>query len=100
MYIQKLDARRGNMKAELKTLGCVISLNKSFFKTRDLTNMLGIKPKGRHKLSHVLEALVNQRLIEIYHRNSRNLYHIPVWKKLLDAYYESLWNYVSYHPQT
>ena len=95
MYVHKLDTKKGNMRAELKTLGCVISLNKSFFKTRDLTNMLGLKPRGRHKLSHTLEALVSQKLIEIYHRNSRNLYHIPIRKKLLDAYYEALWSQVS-----
>ena len=83
-----------NSKEILKTIGYVISLNKIYFKAKDLTNMLGIKPKGRHKLSWSLDTLVNHKLIEIYHKNSRNLYHIPVQKKLLDAYYESLWNHV------
>ena len=81
----------------MKTIGYVISLNKDYFKAKDLTNMLGIKPKGRHKMSHSLETLVSHKLIEIYHKNNRNLYHIPVQKRLLDAYYESLWNHVQNH---
>jgi len=78
----------------LKIIGYVISLNKRYFKAKDLTNMLGIKSKGRHKLSHSLETLVSLNLVEIYYKNNRNLYHIPVQKRLLDVYYESLWNYV------
>jgi len=78
----------------LKIIGYVISLNKRYFKAKDLTNMLGIKSKGRHKLSHSLETLVSHKLVEIYYKNNRNLYHIPVQKRLLDAYYECLWNYV------
>lgn len=81
-------------KEILKTIGYVLSLNKTYFKAKDLTNMLGIKPKGRHKLSWSLKTLVNHKLIEIYHKNSRNLYHIPFEKRLLDAYHENLWNNV------
>ena len=78
----------------LKIIGYVISLNKRYFKTKDLTNMLGIKSKGRHKLSHSLETLVSHNLVEIYYKNNRNLYHIPVQKRLLDVYYECHWTYV------
>jgi len=93
MYVHQCDVGKEKSREILKTIGYVISLNKSYFKVRDLTNMLAIKPNGRHKLSHSLKTLVNQKLIEIYHKNSRNLYYIPVQKKLLDAYYESLWNH-------
>ncbi|UCE44260.1 MAG: hypothetical protein JSV57_01880, partial [Candidatus Bathyarchaeota archaeon] len=82
----------------LKTIGYVISVNKEYFKAKDLTNMLGIKPKGRHRLSHSLTILVYSRLIEIYHKNNRNLYHIPVLERLLDAYYQSLWSHVQDSP--
>ncbi|MFQ6064198.1 MAG: hypothetical protein ACE5L6_01865 [Candidatus Bathyarchaeia archaeon] len=78
----------------MKTIGYVISLNKDYFRVKDVTNMLGIKPKGRHKISRSLKTLVSHRLIEIYHKNSRNLYHIPDQKDLLDIYYESLWNQI------
>ncbi len=81
-------------KEILKTIGYVLSLNKSYFKAKDLTNMLGVKPKGRHKLSWSLKTLVDHKLIEIYHKNSRNLYHIPFEKRLLDTYHENLWNHV------
>jgi len=81
----------------LKTIGYVISLNKNYFKAKDLTNMLGIKPKGRHKLSHSLKTLIRHELIVIFRRNNRNLYHIPVQERLLDAYYESLWDHVQNH---
>ena len=97
MYVYQCDVGKENSRENLKTIGYVISLNKSYFKVKDLTNMLGIKPNGRHKLSHSLKTLVNQKLIEIYHKNSRNLYYIPVQKELLDAYYESLWNHVENH---
>lgn len=80
-------------KEILKTIGYVLSLNKSYFKAKDLTNMLGVKPKGRHKLSWSLKTLVDHKLIEIYHKNSRNLYRISVEKTLVDAYYETLWNH-------
>lgn len=76
----------------MKTIGYVISLNKNYFKVKDLTNMLGIKTNGRHRLSYSLKALISQELIEIHHKNDRNTYYIPVQEKLLDAYYESLWN--------
>ena len=76
----------------LKTIGYVISLNKDYFRVKDVTNMLGLKPKGRHKISRTLKTLVNHRLIEIYHKNSRNLYYIPIQKEILDAYYKCLWN--------
>lgn len=97
MHVHQCDVEKENSREILKTIGYVISLNKSYFKVKDLTNMLAIKPNGRHKLSHSLKTLVNQKLIEIYHKNSRNLYYIPVQKKLLDAYYESLWNHASNH---
>ena len=93
MHVHQCDVGKENSREILKTVGYVISLNKSYFKVKDLTNMLAIKPNGRHKLSRSLKTLVNQKLIEIYHKNSRNLYYIPVQKKLLDAYYESLWNH-------
>jgi len=86
--------KREDSREILKIIGYVISLNKSYFKARDLTNMLGIRSRGRHRLSHSLKTLVSRRLIEIYYRNDRNLYHIPAQKKLLDAYYEFLWNNV------
>jgi hypothetical protein len=89
--------RKENSREILKTIGYVISLNKNYFKVKDLTNMLGIKPKGRHKLSHSLKTLVSRELIVIYYKNSRNFYHIPVQKRLLDAYYESLWDHVQNH---
>ena len=54
--------------------------------------MLAIKTNGRHKLSHSLKTLVNQKLIELYHKNSPKLYYTPVQKKLLDAYYETFGN--------
>jgi len=97
MHVHQCDVEKENSREILKTIGYVISLNKSYFKVKDLTNMLAIKPNGRHKLSHSLKTLVNQKLIEIYHKNSRNLYYIPVQKKLLDAYYESLWNHAPNH---
>lgn len=95
--------RRGNsaksesLKELLKVAGYVISLNKAFFKAKDLTNLLGIKPKGRHKLSWDLNALLSRGLIEIYHKNSRNLYHIQYPKKLIDTYHEALWTCVLEH---
>jgi len=76
----------------LRTIGYVISLNKSYFRVKDVTNMLGTKPKGRHRISHSLKTLARHRLIEIYHKNSRNFYYLPVPKDLQDAYYECLWN--------
>ena len=91
MYVHQSEEE--SSKGILKILDYVISLNKDYFKARDLANMLGIKPKGRHKLSHSVETLVRRRLIEIYHKNSRNLYYIPIRKRLVDAYYESLWNH-------
>jgi len=97
MYINQCDVGKENLREILKTIGYVISLNKSYFKVKDLTNMLAIKPNGRHKLSHSLKTLVSQKLIEVYHKSSRNLYYIPVQKKLLDAYYESLWNHTPNH---
>lgn len=97
MHVHQCDVEKEKSRETLKTIGYVISLNKSYFKVKDLTNMLAIKPNGRHKLSRSLKTLVNQKLIEIYHKNSRNLYYIPVQKKLLDAYYESLWNHASNH---
>ena len=93
MHAHQCDVEKENSKEILKTIGYVISLNKSYFKVKDLTNMLAIKPNGRHKLSRSLKPLVSQKLIEIYHKNSRNVYYIPVQKKLLDAYYEYLWNH-------
>ena len=92
MYVHQRGVKKENSREILKAIGYVISLNKSYFKVKDLTNMLTIKPNGRHRLSRSLKTLVNQKLIEIYDKNSRNLYYIPVQKKLLDAYYESLWN--------
>lgn len=97
MYINQCDVGKENLKEILKTIGYIISLNKSYFKVKDLTNMLAIKPNGRHRLSHSLKTLVSQKLIEVYHKSSRNLYYIPVQKKLLDAYYEFLWNHTSNH---
>lgn len=97
MYVHQCDVGKENSREILKTIGYVISLNKSYFKVRDLTNMLAIKPNGRHRLSRSLKVLINQKLIEIYHKNSRNLYYVPVQKKLLDAYYESLWNHAPNH---
>lgn len=97
MYVHQCDVEKEKSREILKTAGYVISLNKSYFKAKDLTNMLAIKPNGRHKLSHSLKTLVNQKLIEIYHKNSRNLYYVPVQKKLLDAYYESLWSHTPNH---
>ena len=76
----------------MKTIGYVISLNKDYFRVKDVTNMLGLKPKGRLKLSRSLKTLVGYKLIELYHKNSRNFYYIPVQKRLLDVYYEALWN--------
>ena len=76
----------------LRTIGYEISLNKSYFRVKDVSNMLGTKPKGRHRISHSLKTLARHRLIEIYHKNSRNFYCIPVQKDLQDAYYECLWN--------
>jgi predicted MarR family transcription regulator len=75
----------------LKIIGYVVSLKKDYFRVKDLTNMLGIKTNGRHKLSYSLKALISQELIEIHQKNDRNTYYIPVQEKLLDAYYESLW---------
>ena len=97
MYVCQREVRRDNSREILKTIGYVISLNKKYFKVKDLTNMLGIRSQGRHKLSYSLKALLNDELIEIYHKNSRNLYYIPAQKRLLDAYYESLWNLVLDH---
>lgn len=94
MYASQYDPKREDSREVLKTIGYVISLNKDYFRVKDVTNMLGIKPKGRHKISRSLKTLVSHRLIEIYHKNSRNLYHIPDQKDLLDIYYESLWNQI------
>jgi hypothetical protein len=94
MHVQQRDTEAENGSKEiLKTIGYVVSLKKIYFKTRDLTNMLGVKPEGRHKLSRSLRSLLNRNLIEIYHKNSRNLYRIPVEKTLVDAYYKVLWNH-------
>jgi hypothetical protein len=93
MHVYQCDIGKENSREILKTTGYVISLNKDYFRVKDLTNMLGIKPKGRHKLSRSLKTLVSHKLIEIYHKNSRNLYYIPVQKDLLDAYYEVLWSH-------
>lgn len=94
MHVQQRDTEAENPSKEiLKTIGYVVSLKKIYFKTKDLTNMLGVKPEGRHKLSWSLRRLLNRNLIEIYHKNSRNLYRIPVEKTLVDAYYETLWNH-------
>ena len=97
MHVPQCDVEKEKSREILKTIGYVISLNKSYFKVKDLTNMLTIKPNGRHKLSRSLKTLVSKKLIEIYHKNSRNLYYIPVQKKLLNAYYESLWNHTPNH---
>jgi len=48
MYIHQCNAGEENSKGILKTLSYIVSLNKNYFKAKDLTNMLGIKPKGRH----------------------------------------------------
>lgn len=94
MHIHQRPAgREKDTKEILKIIGYVVTLKKSYFKAKDLTNMLGIKPRGRHKLSWSLRRLLNHRLIEIYHKNSRNLYHIPVEKRLVDAYHENLWSH-------
>ena len=92
MPTHQCDIRKENSREILKTIGYVISLNKNYFKVKDLTNMLGIKTNGRHRLSYSLKALISQELIEIYRKNDRNIYYIPVQEKLLDAYYESLWD--------
>jgi hypothetical protein len=97
MCAHEWEVEKGSSREILKTIGYVISLNKNYFKVKNLTNMLGIKTKGRHKMSRSLKTLVGQKLIEVYHKNSRNLYYIPVQKELLDAYYESLWNHVENH---
>jgi predicted MarR family transcription regulator len=92
MHTHQCDIRKEGSREILKTIGYVISLNKHYFKVKDLTNMLGIKPNGRHRLSYSLKALIRQELIEIYRKNDRNIYYIPVRGKLLDAYYSSLWD--------
>lgn len=92
MHAYPCDIGKENSREILKTIGYVISLNKNYFKVKDLTNMLGLKPNGRHRLSYSLKALISQELIEIYRKNDRNIYYIPVQEKLLDAYYEFLWN--------
>ena len=97
MHVHQCDVGKENSREILKAIGYVISLDKSYFKVKDLTNMLAMKPNGRHKLSHSLKTLVSQKQIEIYHKNSRNLYYIPVQKKLQDAYYEFLWNHAPNH---
>ena len=97
MYVSQYEVGKEKSRELLKTIGYVVSLNKNYFKAKDLTNMLGIKSNGRHRLSHSLEILVSQKLIEINRKNNRNLYHIPVKERLLDAYYDSLWNYTQHH---
>ena len=92
MCVCQRNIRKEDAREILKTIGYVISLSKDYFRVKDVTNMLGIKPKGRHKISHSLKTLASHRLTEIYHKNSRNLYYIPVQKDLQDAYYDYLWN--------
>ena len=94
MRVYQRHTSEENSRGILRIIGYVISLNKEYFRVKDVTNMLGMKPKGRHRVSHSLKILVSHRLIEIYHKNSRNFYYIPVQKDLLDAYYECLWNSV------
>ena len=55
MYVHQCDVGKENSREILKTIGYVISLSKSYFKVKDLTNMLAIKTNGRHKLSHSLK---------------------------------------------
>ena len=92
MYVCQCNMRLKDSEEILRTIGYVISLNKNYFRVKDVTNMLGTKPKGRHRISHSLKTLARHRLIEIYHKNSRNFYYLPVPKDLQDAYYECLWN--------
>ena len=97
MHACQSETGKENSREILKTIGYVISLNKDYFRVKDVTNMLGLKPKGRLKLSRSLKTLVGYKLIELYHKNSRNLYYIPAQKRLQDTYYESLWNYIQNH---
>lgn len=94
MMCSHQDPERENCRELLKTIGYVVSLKKHYFRVRDIINLLGMQPTlGRHRLSYSVKSLANRNLIQIYHRNSCNLYHIAARSKLLDAYYESLWSH-------